>query len=406
MAETGKCLVLLARVAIKEVAREHHDIGRALAQRGQVDGQDVESIEQVFAELALTDHLQRIAIGGADDADIDLAQMAIADARQRAGLEEAEELGLQREIHFPDFIEEEGAAIGEFGCALAIFMGAGKGAAGNPEQFAFHQVARNGGAVDGNEALALARTLSMQRLGADILAGPALAGDENGCRRGGDAADLLVDELHGVRAADKAGIIGNAFAATGIDAERAGTTMALGQFANARGQRRSGNRLGDIVMGAGAHGAHRRADRSAAGHGNHEGTFGKADEAGHALIVALGNVGKARHIGKDDVETGTAQHLECFAAGRDKLDNRRAEQGAAQRFAHSGCCLCIAVDQQEPSAQRVVEARIHCHCDHIPEFARPDSNAIRLWRREDFAANTVNIPLFRLKIASQRFLQD
>ena len=92
--------------------------------------------------------------------------------------------------------------------------------------------------------------------------------------------------------------------------------------------------------------------------------------APHALIIALGNVGKARHIGQNDVESVGAQHVEGLAAGLCEGNRRRAQQGLAQRFANLKGCFGIAVDQQKPPAQRVVEAGIHCHYAQILVFRR------------------------------------
>ena len=85
-----------------------------------MDRQDVQPVEQVGAEAPGLDLGERIAIGGADDAHVDPLQLAAADAPEAAGLHEAQELRLQAEVHLGDLVEEERAAVGEFGRAGAV----------------------------------------------------------------------------------------------------------------------------------------------------------------------------------------------------------------------------------------------------------------------------------------------
>ena len=62
--------------------------------------------------------------------------------------DEAQQLGLQREIHLADFVEEQRAAVGELRRARAVFVRAGEGALHVAEDFAFHQFSRDRAAID------------------------------------------------------------------------------------------------------------------------------------------------------------------------------------------------------------------------------------------------------------------
>ena len=135
------------------------------------------------------------------------AERAAADPADGAGLDEAKQLGLEGEVHLGDLVEEERAAVGELGGAGPVLGGAGEGAAHVAEDLAFHQFARDGAAIERDEGTAIRAGMAMDRLGAELLAGAALAGDEDRRARRRHAADLVVDRLHRRRAADEAGEI-------------------------------------------------------------------------------------------------------------------------------------------------------------------------------------------------------
>src|SRR6185312_249656 len=107
--------------------------------------------------------------------------------------QEAQQLGLQPEIHLADLIEEERSAMRARRRAVAIADGAGEGALHMPEDLAFHQLLRNGAAIDGDERPLSARAQGVNGLGAELLAGAALAGDEDGGAALGGALDDAID---------------------------------------------------------------------------------------------------------------------------------------------------------------------------------------------------------------------
>ncbi len=83
----------------------------------------------------------QVAIGGRQHAHVDALRHARADAFERLFLEHAQQFGLQRQFDFGDFVEQDGALIGQFEASDARGVGAGEGTAFVAEQFAFHQVA-------------------------------------------------------------------------------------------------------------------------------------------------------------------------------------------------------------------------------------------------------------------------
>jgi hypothetical protein len=64
LAEAGHVALVALAVVVQEVAHQQRDVVAALAQRRQVDGEDIEPVEQVFAEAALAHGLAQVDVGG------------------------------------------------------------------------------------------------------------------------------------------------------------------------------------------------------------------------------------------------------------------------------------------------------------------------------------------------------
>ena len=92
----------------------------------------------------------------------------------------------------------------------------------------------------------------VQRLGAQLLAGAALAADEDGRTRGGDILQDAVDRLHGGGAADHAGK-GTVAIHLLQRRQRAGEALALQRVLDGDAQPVGTERLDDEVEGALAH---------------------------------------------------------------------------------------------------------------------------------------------------------
>ncbi|CAI8285472.1 MAG: Uncharacterised protein [Rhodospirillaceae bacterium] len=71
----------------------------------------MQAVVEVFTEAPLTDFHQGVTVGCTDKADVDLFMLGAADFGKGPGLDEAQQFGLQVEVHLADFIEEQGAAI-------------------------------------------------------------------------------------------------------------------------------------------------------------------------------------------------------------------------------------------------------------------------------------------------------
>ena len=125
----------------------------------------------------------------ADDAHVDLDLVASADPLDHSLLQEAQNLHLQRERKIADFVQHQRAAIGRLDLADRLPRGAGEGALFVAEQLAFEQVVGNGGAIDGDEALAAPRRQVVHGAREELLARAALAEQQDGGARARDFFD-------------------------------------------------------------------------------------------------------------------------------------------------------------------------------------------------------------------------
>ena len=117
------------------MGRQERDVFLALAERHDLDGKNIQAVIKVFPEAAGGDFLFQIAIGGGDDAHIGKARAVFPDAFVAFFLQGPEQLALQIEGDFTDFIQKQGSALGGFKAAGAILDCAGESAFGVAEKF-------------------------------------------------------------------------------------------------------------------------------------------------------------------------------------------------------------------------------------------------------------------------------
>ena len=118
----------LGAVAREEVPRERQDVLAPLAQRRELDRDDVQAEVEVLAEAARGHLVAEDAVRRGDDAHVDRARLASAHAEHLALLEDAQELRLDVRAHLADLVEEERAAVGALEAAGPRRDGAGEGA--------------------------------------------------------------------------------------------------------------------------------------------------------------------------------------------------------------------------------------------------------------------------------------
>ena len=170
----------------EEVPGEERDVLAVVAEGRDGESDFGEAVVEVGSEGAGVDAEVEVAVGGGDEAGVDLVFRLSADAAGAPGFEEAQEFGLEAQVEFPDFVEEERAVVGLFDEAGAGLDGAGVGAFFRAEELGFEEVAGDGGAVDGDEVAAPAGGFVDGESDA-FLSGAGLADDEDAGGRGGDA---------------------------------------------------------------------------------------------------------------------------------------------------------------------------------------------------------------------------
>ena len=104
---------MLAAELAHELLDEAGDVLAPLTQAREVDAQHVEPMIQIAAELAQLHLLAQIPIGRGDDADVHPEKVLAADPPELPLLEYPQQLGLRRQRHLADLVEEDGPAVGQ-----------------------------------------------------------------------------------------------------------------------------------------------------------------------------------------------------------------------------------------------------------------------------------------------------
>src|SRR4029453_4387933 len=139
--------VLLLDPLGQEMFRQQGNIFSSIAKRGQVQRDDIDSVVKILAELSFPDQILEVLVRRGDDANVDLYGLYAADAREFAFLQNPQQLSLRHGTEVPDFVEEQGAAVGELELAHAASRRIGERALFVAEQLAFDQRLGEGGAV-------------------------------------------------------------------------------------------------------------------------------------------------------------------------------------------------------------------------------------------------------------------
>ncbi len=182
--------VELAAESLHEVADQERDVFGALAERGDLDGKNIQAVVEVTAEGALGDALRKIHVGGGDDADVHALRAIAAEPLEFLLLKHAKKFRLKFEGKVADFVEEERAAVGEFEAADFLADGAGERSALVAEELGFEKTARNCGAINFDEGATAARTEIMDGAGEELFAGAGFAEEKDGSAGGGSELHL------------------------------------------------------------------------------------------------------------------------------------------------------------------------------------------------------------------------
>ena len=197
-------LAVLRGELLDEIVDQDGNVLAPLAERGQADRDHLQPVVEVAAERARLDRLLQVAIGGREDADVDLDRLVRADAGDLAVFQHPQQLDLRGQGHVAHLVEEHRAAVGVFELAHPIGRGVGKRALHVAEQLALQNVLAQRGAVQGHEGLVLPRAVLVDGLGDQLLAGARLALDQHAGVGRGDAFQPLDHVVHLRAVADDA----------------------------------------------------------------------------------------------------------------------------------------------------------------------------------------------------------
>src|SRR5207249_4935109 len=106
--------VVFPVVLIQEEIDQPRDVLAAVAQRREINIDDVEAIEQILAEIPAGDFFLQIDVGGGDHAGVDLERLRVADANELALLQDAQQLDLKLRLKRADLVEKDGSALSGF----------------------------------------------------------------------------------------------------------------------------------------------------------------------------------------------------------------------------------------------------------------------------------------------------
>src|SRR3569832_15859 len=317
---------------IQEMFRQRQDVLLAFPQWRNVDAQYVEADQQIAAVGFLCCHVFEVPVGGGDDAHIHLDRGFAAHRPHLAFLEDAQQFGLQARADVADLVQELGAAVSLLEQALAVAGGAGERALDMAEQLRVQQVLGQGAAVDGHEGAIAAVADAMEGARQDFLAGAGFPGDEHRQLPVPDAFHDLQDAGHARTAGND---VAEPVAAQQL-APQPGDFLAqrtaFQHLADAQSQLVRVDRLGQVVVGAQAHGLHRGFDGSVGGH--HD-AFSRVGD-----ILEIRQQGQAvfrpdPHVGDDQVHDMAVQlGPGLFQIGGFQCDVAIAFEEQAQGFSY------------------------------------------------------------------------
>ena len=98
-------------VLADKVVGQIFDVFLAFAQGRKRYGDDVQSVEEVFAETLLGNFFAQVSVRGGNDAHVDMASLVGADGAYFLILDDAQQFDLGVQGHVADFVQEYGTAV-------------------------------------------------------------------------------------------------------------------------------------------------------------------------------------------------------------------------------------------------------------------------------------------------------
>ena len=163
----------------EEMLRKTWNIFASVAQARDVNANDVQAVEKIFPKQMFGNEQFEILVCGRDDANIHFDWRVTANPIELAVRKNSQEASLCFRRHVTNLVEKECAAIGLLEAPCALSGSAGEGAFFMTEQFRFDQIFRNRRHVERDELIVAARTVTMQSVCHQLLAGAGLTIDQH-----------------------------------------------------------------------------------------------------------------------------------------------------------------------------------------------------------------------------------
>ena len=112
--QSGDFFAVGLAVFFQEKLHQRRNVFQPLGQRRDADLDGAQAVEQIFAETPGENLGAQIAVGGGNQAHVDLPDFRGTHALDLAILNHAQQLGLHGQRGFADLVEENGAAVGVF----------------------------------------------------------------------------------------------------------------------------------------------------------------------------------------------------------------------------------------------------------------------------------------------------
>jgi hypothetical protein len=150
-----------------------------LPQRGQDYPNDIQTVIQIFAKIAIQNLLVKIAIGGRYKACVCRDGFDQTYRHDLTALQDSQEFRLEMQWDLADFVHEECSPVSAADQSKHVFFGSGERTADMPEELTFKQRFAHTGAIDWYKRTVFSRAGCVQALHDKFLTCPAFALDQN-----------------------------------------------------------------------------------------------------------------------------------------------------------------------------------------------------------------------------------
>src|SRR5882724_6525589 len=122
---------------VEETDRQRRQVLHAILQQRQLNREDRQTIIEILAELLFLNQLAQVAVGCGHHPHVNLETVRTTQPLHFALFQKSQQLGLQAERQFADFIEKEGSTLRRVNSTDARLHRPGERSLGISEQFGF-----------------------------------------------------------------------------------------------------------------------------------------------------------------------------------------------------------------------------------------------------------------------------